>query len=268
MRTPGQQGAGNTLTGIVNTYYPGTATANAGATSITLGAATGNTAPIAVGNLLLIIQMQDAAINSANNNSYGDGVAGVPGSGYTAANNSGTYEYKVATNAVPLAGGTLNIGAGLLNTYTNAAATGTQGQRRFQVVRVPQYTFATLSSTLTAAPWNGTTGGILALDVAQQLTLGGTVSVNGLGFRPGPGRQLMGGGGADTDYRNNATNAYHGGKGEGIAGTPRYLYIASTNTILDTTVEGYPNGSTARGAPGNAGGGGTDGNPNGGFSGR
>src|SRR5204863_3741736 len=72
------------------------------------------------------------------------------------------------------------------------------------------------------------------------------------------GRQLAGGAGANTDYRTLATNAANGSKGEGIAGTPRYLF-QGTGTPLDTTVEGYPNGSYARGAPGNAGGGGTDG---------
>lgn len=265
--TPGQQGNGGTLTGVVNTYYPGTATANAGATSITLGTARGATAPIASGNLLLVIQMQDAAIDSDNDSGYGDGVAGGTASGYTAANNVGRYEFVRATNAVALTGGTVNIvgtgaGTGLLNTYTNAAATATQGQRRFQVVRVPQYTVAILSSGLTASIWNGTTGGILSIDVSQQLTLGGTVSVNGLGFRPGAGPELAGSaGGADTDYRNLATLPFHGAKGEGIAGTPRFMYNAATNTITDTGIEGYPNGSMGRGAPGNAGGGGTDGNP-------
>ena len=58
----------------------------------------------------------------------------------------------------------LGAGAGLLNSYTSAAATATAGQRTFQVIRVPQYTTATTSSTLTAAAWNGTAGGVLALD--------------------------------------------------------------------------------------------------------
>ncbi len=265
--TPGQQGNGGTLTGVVNTYYPGTATANAAATSITLGAGRGSTAPIAAGNLLLVIQMQDATIDSDNDNSYGDGTAGGTASGYTAANNVGRYEFVRATNAVALTGGTVNIvgtgtGTGLLNTYTNAAATATQGQRRFQVVRVPQYTVAILSSTLTASAWNGTTGGILALDASQQITLGGTVSLDGLGFRPGLSPQLTGGaGGADTDFRNLATLPFHGAKGEGIAGTPRLMYDVTSNTAINTGIEGYPNGSMGRGAPGNAGGGGTDGNP-------
>jgi hypothetical protein len=213
------------------------------------------------------MQMQDAAIDSDNDDTYGNGVAGGTASGYTNANNAGRFEFVRATNAVPVGGGTVNIvgtgtGAGLLNTYTNAAATATMGQRRFQVVRVPQYTFAILSSGLTASIWNGTTGGILAIDVNQQLTLGGTVSLNGLGFRPGAGLETAGsGGGLDTDYRNLASLPFHGTKGEGIAGTPRFMYNAATGTNTDTGIEGYPNGSKARGAPGNAGGGGTDGNP-------
>ncbi len=265
--TPGQQGNGGTLTGVINAYFPGTATANAGATSITLGASRGAATPIASGNLLLVIQMQDAGIDSTNTGAYGNGVANDPATGYNAANNTGRFEFVRATNAVPVAGGTVTFvgtgaGTGLLNTYTNAAATATQGQRRFQVVRVPQYTVATLSSTLTAAAWNGATGGILALDASQQVTLGGTVSVNGLGFRPGGALQLAGGtGGTNLDYRVAATSAFHGSKGEGIAGTPRYLFDAATGAIVDTTIDGYPNGSSGRGAPGNAGGGGNDGNP-------
>ncbi len=263
--TPGQQGNGGTLTGVVNTYWPGTATANAAATSITLGTSRGAATPIASGNLLLVMQMQDAAIDSDNDDGYGNGTAGGTASGYSNANNTGRFEFVRATNAVPVGGGTVNFvgtgtGSGLLNQYTNAAATATQGQRRFQVIRVPQYTAAILSSGLTAAAWNGTTGGVLALDVSQQLTLGGTVSVNGLGFRGAGSPQRAGGsGGANTDYRNLATLLFHGLKGEGIAGTPRYLW--SGGAVVDTGIEGYPNGSTARGAPANAGGGGNDGNP-------
>jgi Peptidase family C25 len=272
--TAGKDGNGGTLTGIVNTYYPGTATANAGATSISVGTSRGAATAISSGDLLLVIQMQDATINSSNNSRYGDGTNGGNGSGYSAANNTGKYEFVKATGAV--SGGAVPIlgkgtGNGLLNTYTNAdydAAT-PLAQRRFQVVRVPQYTFAVLSSGLTAAAWNGTTGGILALDVKDNLTLGGTVSVNGLGFRGGAGLQLQGAGGASTDYRNTAPTAaqltaktgFHGAKGEGFAGTPRYVWNAASSAVVDTAVEGYPNGSMGYGAPGNAGGGGTDSGP-------
>ncbi len=256
---PGRDGPISDLSGIVNTYYPGEATVTAGATSITLGTAQGATTPIAAGDLLLVIQMQDAAIDSTDTDAYGDGAAGAPASGATDLNNAGLYEYVVATNDVPLGGGVLNISSGLVNAYTDADATTAQGQRRFQVVRVPQYSSATLGANLTAAPWDGQTGSVLAVDIAGTLTLNGrTADVDGLGFRGGAGRQLSGAAITD-DYRTPATEDVNGSKGEGIAGTPRYVYEGGT-TPVDTGVEGYPNGSYARGAPGNAGGGGRDGN--------
>ena len=268
--TPGQQGAGGTLAGVDNSYWPGTAGVAAGSTSITLGARTGAAVSIAAGNMILVIQMQDAAINSSNTDAYGDGLPGdgtdpppAPAgaaNGSTAINASGVYEYAMATNAVPAAGGVLTLSRPLMNTYVNAAATATQGQRRFQVVRVPQHTTATLGGTLTAAPWNGSSGGILALDISGNLALGtATVSVTGQGFRGGGGRAVAGGAGSNLDFRNTAANPAHGQKAEGIAGTPRFVYNGTA--VVDTAVEGYPNGSSARGAPGNAGGGGNDGNP-------
>jgi uncharacterized repeat protein (TIGR01451 family) len=273
--SPGRDGSGGTLTGIVNAYYPpaGAGTLAAGATSVVLGpaAAGGAQTAIAAGDLLLFIQPQDAAINSTNTGAYGDGSPGDPASGWTSLNNSGNFEFVTATSGIPIGGGTLNFlatgaGGGLLNTYTSAAyIAGTQGQRTYQVIRVPQYTSALLSSGLTAMIWNGATGGVLSIDVASQLTLGGTVVVDALGFRGGAGRILTGGAGLATDYVTLATVATDASKGEGIAGTPRYVVngtIASTaQTATDTTVEGLPNGSYSRGAPGNAGGGATDADP-------
>src|SRR5207302_833510 len=227
---PAKNGNGGTLAGVINTYYPATANAAAGTTSITVGASSGAAVPIAIGDLLLVIQMQDAVINSTNTSSYGDGSTG---SGSTNLNNTGNYELVTATSAIPLGGGTVNIsgtgsGGGLLYGYTNAAATATQGQRKYQIVRIPQYSTA----TLTASAWNGSTGGILALDIAGTLNLGSaTVSVDGLGFRGGAGLQLTGAAGANTDYLHTAPAAYAGAavagvdgtKGEGIAGTPRWV---------------------------------------------
>ena len=265
--------AGGTLSGVVNTYFPGTASAAKGATSISLGAANG-TGVIANGSLLLVIQMQDASISTANTVAYGNGSTGA---GFTTINNAGNYEFVTATGAV--SGGSVPIkgagpGNGLVFGYTAAAASGTKGQSTYQVVLVPQYTSATLGA-LTAAAWNGSTGGILALDVAGQLNLnGGTAVVDGKGFRGGAGMQLTGGvgGATNADYRQTSPATYTGAaggatgidasKGEGVAGSPEW--VESGGTFLQTTTTiGYPNGaadgSMGRGAPGNGGGGGTDG---------
>lgn len=254
--SPGASGAGGTLGGVVNTYYPGVGTAAAGATSISLGSPSGAAAPIAAGDLLLVIEMQAADIDSTNTDSYGHGGApATPASGYTALGSTGLYEYVRATSAVAASSvgiSGLGPGAGLVNGYVTAAATTTAGQRTFQVVRVPQYTTATTSSTLTASAWNGSVGGVLALDTTGALTLAGTVSVSGLGFGGGVGLQRAGAlGFLNSDVVASATAGTHGNKAEGIAGTP-------TGTVAG---DGYPGGDVARGAPANAGGGGTDGRP-------
>ncbi len=278
--TPGKDGAGGTLTGVVNAYYPpGSAvgTVNAGATSVLLGAAAAAPAAqtaIASGDLLLIIQMQNATINSTNSGAYGDGVPGDPGYGATNPGSSGLFEFVTATSALPVTGGTLTFTGtgptgGLLNTYVNAAAAPTTnptaGQSTFQVIRVPQYTSATLSSGLTALPWNGKTGGVLALDIASQLTLGGTVAVDAKGFRGGAGQLYTAATTPPTplatDYITLSTQTTNASKGEGIAGTPRFIANSTLTAATDTGNEGYPNGSFARGAPGNAAGGATDAHP-------
>jgi uncharacterized repeat protein (TIGR01451 family) len=270
-----QATAGNNLTGILNTYYPGTANVAAGATKIPVGTATGAGAAIAAGSLLLVVQMQDASIDVSNTVAYGNGYTG---QGFTALNSAGDYEFVTATGpinagSVPIAGA--GAGGGLVFAYHSAAKSNNAGQSTYQVVVVPQYTTASFNSTTppSALSWNGSTGGVLVLDTSSTLTLNGaTVSVSGLGFRGGAGMQLQGGvGGNNTDYFHAAPAAYTGAvengvdavKGEGIAGTP--LWVESAGSYLKTNTDypsgGAADGSSARGAPGNAGAGGTDGDP-------
>jgi len=295
--TPGNDGTQGALSGVVDAYYPPTASAAAGTNSIALGpAAAGSAATnITAGDLVLIIQMQGAQINSTNTTSYGGGIPGNP-FGSTSLGATGVFEFVTATNTTavtPAAGGTLTfIGTGasngLLNSYTSAAATATQGIQTFQVIRVPQYSTVTLSPTtaVSAIAWNGATGGVLALDVSSQLTLnGGSAVLDGLGFRGGAGMTEQGiTGFLNTDTVDASPTALPnlsgggdppkgggagGGKGEGIAGTPHWVapsitaiaHASTASSTAQAVVEGYPNGSFARGAPGNGGGGATDADP-------
>jgi uncharacterized repeat protein (TIGR01451 family) len=184
-------------------------------------------------------------------------------------------------------GGTIQIrgagsGGGLINSYRQEAANITAfGQRTYQVVRVPQYTSTTLTGTIRSpGAWNGKSGGIVALDVANTLSLSnGTVEVQDKGFRGG-------GGTTNTDtyppeedeaYRTDGDVARGGMKGEGVAGTPSQVFdgVSTTPTNIDgyprlatqdsyTTIGNTNGGSRARGAPGNAGGGGNQHNSGGG----
>ena len=251
----------------VNTYYPGSqASVTAGATSIVLGNASTSgfgTTPISAYDIVLIIQMQGAQINSTNGTTYGDGSG--TGSGYL--NNAqlvaGQMEYAVAAGAVPLTGGTLTLQSGLTHSYKNANF-GTDGQYRYQVIRVPVFYNATLGATIRPPGWNGAAGGVFALYVSYILNMNGhTIDASSAGFRGGGGIAYSNvGSGANTDYTSLSTAKAGGSKGEGIAGTPLYLDSLNSTALIVSSAEGYPGGSYDRGAPGNAGGGATDGAPN------
>ncbi|WP_133055328.1 T9SS type A sorting domain-containing protein [Niastella koreensis] len=257
-----------TITSYSNTYYPGQqATVSAGSTSVAIGGATYGTIPVSTGDVLLIIQMQGAQINSTNNNTYGDGASG---SGYL--NNTelfaGNMEYVIATNSIPLTGGTLTLLTGTVNNYKTAAF-GTDGQYTYQVIRVPVYYSLVLNADITPPNWDGATGGVIAMAVMNTLDMNGhSIIVTGAGFRGGGGVALAGGTGTTRDFVVvSPTNANigaqlgnHASKGEGIAGTPRLINSNNYGSLLSNTAEGYPGGSFGMGAPGNAGGGGSDDN--------
>lgn len=257
-------------TGIVNTYWtPASGNYGASAGSIALGSQRGAAATLAEGDLLLVIQMQCADIDSTDTTAYGDGDAGEPASGYADSVGgclAGRYQFVRAgagsSNAV------LNLsGSPLIATYEQANATATSGRRTFQVIRVPQYANVALDGTVTAPAWDGFNGGVVAIDAAFTLTLNGTVDVDGLGFRGGAGRSRSAN---DTSERFRwDDDTRHGIKGEGIAGTPRFVSdkrdpdSGATAAIIDLGAGwgGYPTGTAstgdfARGAPANAGGGG------------
>jgi len=235
------------ISGVINTYYPITQNLSVGATSIVVGTSTGSATQLATNDLVLIMQMQDATINTANTASYGA----------ASAIKAGQYEYATVSS---VSGATVTLSSGLLNSYSYQAGTASVAQKTIQLIRVPVYSTATLSTGITASAWNGSTGGIVTFDVTGALTLASqTIDVSGKGFRGGAGQTLGGGSGTSADYRTTAANAANGSKGEGIAGTPRY--VNNAGALLDTTIDGYPSGSYAKGAPANAGGGGTDDNP-------
>jgi hypothetical protein len=186
---------------------------------VAIGAATYGTTPISAGDALLIIQMQGAQINAANNNTYGDGVSG---SGYL--NNAelyaGNMEYVIATNSIPLSGGTLTLLTGTVNNYKKAAF-GADGQYTYQVIRVPVYYDLILNADITAPSWNGATDGVIVMAVKNNLTMNGhSINLTGAGFRGGGGVRLGGTGTISTrdvaivSPADGNTAAFHASKGE------------------------------------------------------
>lgn len=253
---PGSAGNGSlggTISNGTNGYWyaAGSNSPSAGSTAVTITSGGTN---FARNDLVLVIQMQGAEINSSNNNNYGAGDG--TGRGQTANNFfAGKYEFATVSSRT---GNTITLKSPLQNSYRTA-----QGYK-WQLIRVPQYQNLTLISNLSAQAWNGSTGGVFVLDVANTLSFNGhAINMSARGFRGGGGYYHAGiRNWSNQDYvRPHATgnSGAHASKGEGIAGTPYWIFNGSNRVATTNT---YPNGSYARGAPGNAGGGGTDGNPN------
>ena len=269
---PGSLGDVASVSGVVNTYWsPASGSYGPGSTSIALGSQRGAAATLAEGDLVLVIQMQCADIATADSLSYGDGLAGEPASGYTsAAPGCAAGRHQFVRAGAGSSSAVLNLaGSPLTDTYVQANATATSGRRTFQVIRVPQYANATLGGTVTAPAWDGFSGGAVVLDAAFTLDFNGQlIDVDGAGFRGGGGRNRSSVD-ANERFRWDA-DTRHGSKGEGIAGTPRFVSDkrspdngnAAPNVDLGATWGGYPTGTAstgdyARGAPATAGGGGT-----------
>ena len=254
--TPGKDGVGSlSSTTIPNTYYPGVSVGTSGGVSIiTVGtaASAGSATPVAAGDLVLVMQMQDGAtmITTASSSSYGT---------FSTASTAGKYEYAtVASVNSATAPTAITLNRTLTNTYVTDAST----SRNFQLVRVPQYSLLTVTGVATGLAWDSRAkvGGVLALDVAGETSFAGTtpgLSMTAKGFAGGGAVNRGGTTTIDqTVYVTPTSVAAHGTKGEGIGGTPVSFYNG-TGTLSNTGA-GYSGGDNNRGAPANGGGGGQD----------
>ncbi|GAB3588687.1 T9SS type A sorting domain-containing protein [Hymenobacter daeguensis] len=229
---------------VVNTYTSLSAAAAAGASTITVansaltGGAFGTTG-LAAGDFVMLIQMQGATIDTGTGAStYGN---------VTAYNNAGRYEL-LEVRAVPSAT-SITFQCALTNSYTAAG--------QVQVVRIPRYTGLTLNAntSIVAPAWNGTTGGIVALDVQGDVIFNSNakIDVSGLGFRGGAVTNVSTFPSAGAAYAT-TSNAQGAEKGEGIAGS---------QTTYDALTGRYGRGAAANGGGGGnthnaAGGGGSN----------
>lgn len=191
---------------IVNRYTSLAADAAANATSIEVGSvadlAVGADA-LAVGDLLLIVQMQGATIETAANTSAWGQVTSLGG--------AGLYEF-VEVTSVNATTNTIGLACALDNAYAVAGGV--------QVVRVPQYDTLTISAggSITAPAWNGKVGGIVAIHAQSTVNLAGDIDVSALGFRGGPSDNDSTSSDTDVSGYFSKSAAFGGRKGEGIAG--------------------------------------------------
>lgn len=187
---------------IVNSYTSLTLDAHQGDNVINVASTTG----LGNGDLILVIQMQGALLKSLLvsglfNKDFGEIV------GY---GNCGLWEFQEINSII--SNNQLRLDCGLKNSYDTLG--------HVQIVKVPRYNQFHLvaGSTLTCPAWDGTTGGIVAVESLEYSIVNGQINVIGKGFRGG--KKDNGSASIGLAVYDMASNdsAFGGEKGEGIGG--------------------------------------------------
>ena len=214
------------ISGIVNSYVAVSAVNTNSATVTAIG-------PFQVGDKVLIIQMKGATITATNTAAFG---------AITALGNAGNFEFATIAS---ITGNTVTFSSNLCKTYTPSG--------KVQLVRVPVYSAVTIVGMVTAQPWNGTTGGIVAIEATTSITFNANINVSGQGFL---------GGAVYTGWFScndpNYANQTAGKKGEGIAVPP--VTMDANRAPLANGGGGSNSGNPGAGGGGNGGVGGRGGN--------
>jgi len=182
---------------------------------------------------VLIVQMKGATIDQTSSSSFGN---------ITNYNSAGNYEFSTIKS---INGSNVSLVAPLTKSYNVSGSV--------QMISVPEYGTAVITSTLTCQPWNGFIGGVLVFE-ADTVILNANIDVSQKGF--------LGGNYVNSSYNCNIQTWYNplgveGVKGEGIA-----AYINGKQTDRGKQANGgggASNGNDGGGGGGNYGGGGLGG---------
>lgn len=217
------------ISGIINTYHSVVEIIPA-KSCVRLSSTTG----LSISETVMIIQMKGAAVQTNNNSTFGD---------TTSLNNAGNYELSTICG---IKDDSVFLFFNLLNNYTISG--------KVQLIGIPTYYSAVVTAALSAKPWDNTTGtgGVIALNVDENLTLNAPISADGGGFT----------GGAYIASNSTCSN---------ITAPTGYAYNANNNapqngafkgeSVYDITNVNFTGG---RGAAANGGGGGNNHNNGGG----
>jgi len=151
--------------------------------------------PFKAGDRVLLAQMKGAAALAVN-----DSITGT----LVDVGNAGIMEYRIVER---VQGNTITFTTNLVHSYDTANIV--------QLIRVPTYASAVVSSTLKAKPWDGRTGGILSIWVEGALAIRENIEATGTGYRGGQ-RSGFTSVCDETDFFTVGTDRMGGYKGESI----------------------------------------------------
>lgn len=118
------------------------------------------------GDTVLVIQMKGAVIDTSNTAAFGTVLD---------YRNAGNYEINVVDSKT---GNDIKLKYELKRQYDIPDG-------KVQLVRIPHFQNYTVNQPHTCMPWNGSKGGVFAIDVVDTLNLHANINANGKGFRGG-----------------------------------------------------------------------------------
>jgi hypothetical protein len=220
--------------GVVNSYFRVNAVYPCDST-VTVDDAKG----LYVGDLVFLVQMQGATLRGTTDSTFGDVIdTGCAGCG----------EYITIGS---ISGNDITFTSRMVHPYSASGSV--------QIVRVARYARARIVTPVFARPWDGATGGVVAIDASDTLIFGSDIMVSGMGFRGGDTNDF------DTECGVTAwvlekNSRWAGRKGEGVA---ILSDAVASGRAYASNGGGGGNGNNAGGAGGGnggAGGGGGDAN--------
>ncbi len=204
---------------IINDYFP--VTAGSG-NIVTVSSLTGpNGKTLAIGDTVLVIQMQGATMNQSNSASFGT----------TTVNNSGNFELSVICG-INTSTKQVELKHNLVNSYTFTNG----GVQLVSHGDGKTVNYTSPAGGLTTTTWTGTLGGVVFIKASGTTTLNGNIDASGRGFRGGSPGGFVGAPGTVCNknvvdatcnflYNNDGCN---GAIGCGAVG---YFYPANPHTI-------------------------------------
>lgn len=164
----------NSFAQVINGYAEVTAISGG---SLTLGAYNEGIAPFLAGKEVVVMQMQDDVIgtNTADDANFGN---------LASIQNAGLFEVAVIAAVGRDAFGAptgLTLGSSLSGSFSNGANSSVQ-VITYERLGAGNYT---TTANIAALPWNGSIGGMVAIQVADTLTLAHRITADGAGFRGG-----------------------------------------------------------------------------------
>lgn len=121
-----------------------------------------------IGDKVLIVQMKAAELFTTQNSAFGS-VADY--------RSAGSYEFNEVKS--------INFGSISGLQFENTLLHAYDVSGKIQVIRIPQYQDVRFDATLTAIPWDGAIGGILAFEASGNVELQADIFLDGIGFRGG-----------------------------------------------------------------------------------